>query len=119
MDLTFYYSQDRGFVNHTDHRAAGLAAMDACFPLCRDRLTFPELEKEGLTPHRVEELWLVSFDKVDHLMDISKTIEQKIKALSMHVSQFADFKMVEKGVVERAKILGEKKDFKFAENFVR
>ena len=119
MDPTFYYSQDRGFVNHTDHRAAGLAAMDACFPLCRDRLTFQELEKDGLTPHRVEELWMASFDKVDRLVDISKNIEQKIKALSMHVSQFADFKQVKKRVLERARILGEKKGFKFAENFVR
>lgn len=119
IDPTFFYSIKRGFVNHTDHRAAGLAAMDACFPLCRDRLTFPEHEKQGLKPHRVEELWLVSFDKVDHLVDISKTFEKKIKALSMHKSQFADFKIVEKRVRERAKMLGKTQGYKFAENFIR
>lgn len=119
MDPTFYYSQTRGFINHTDHRAAGLAAMDACFPLCRDRLTFPELEKEGLVSHKVEELWLVSFDKVDHLIDISKTIDKKMKALSMHKSQFSNFKEVEKRMRKMANMIGEKKGFKFAENFIR
>lgn len=119
MDPTFYYSQERGFVNHTDHRAAGLAAMDAAFPLSRDRLTFLEHEKEGLKPHKVEELLLVSFDKVDYLVDISETFAKKIKALSMHKSQFADFKAVEKRITERAEILGKSKGFKFAENFIR
>ncbi|MBF8250228.1 MAG: N-acetylglucosaminyl deacetylase, LmbE family [Candidatus Levybacteria bacterium] len=123
LDPALYYSTDFiygfNFINHTDHRAAGLAAMDAVFPLSRDRLTFPEHEKAGLKSHKVKELWMVSFDKIGHVVDISKTIEKKIKALSMHSSQFANFSMVEKMVRERAKMLGEKKGFKFAENFVR
>lgn len=119
MDPTFYYSQTRGFVNHTDHRAAGLATMDACFPLCRDRLTFPELEKEGLKPHKVEELWLVSFDKIDYVVDISETIGKKMKALSAHTSQFGNFKKVEERMKKMAGMIGEKKGFKFAENFIR
>ena len=119
MDPTFYYSVGRGFVNHTDHRAAALATMDAVFPLSRDRLTFPEHEKEGLKPHKVEELLFVSFDKVDYLVDISETFAKKIKALSLHESQFADFPAVEKRITERAKMLGKEKGFKFAENFIR
>ena len=123
MDPTFYYSAsffaDRGFINHTDHRAASQATMDAVFPLSRDRLTFLEHEKEGLKPHKVEELLLVSFDKIDYLVDISTSIDTKIRALSRHKSQFSDFKQVEKRVRERAKKLGEKKNYGFAENFVR
>ena len=119
MDPTFYYSVGRGFVNHTDHRAAALATMDAVFPLSRDRLTFQEHEKEGLKPHKVEELLLINFDKVDYLVDISGTFDKKIKALSMHESQFADFPAVEKRITERAKMLGKEKGFKFAENFIR
>lgn len=132
MDPTFYYSSNFSsnigfsFINHTDHRAAALATMDACFPLCRDRLTFPQHEKEGLKSHKVEELLLTSFEKKDFLVDISKTFAKKIKALSLHKSQFADFSSVEKRVTERAKMLGKKKGlpavrqgFKFAENFVR
>lgn len=123
MDPAFYYSSDfygtHGFINHTDHRAAGLAAMDACFPLCRDRLTFPEHEKEGLSPHKVEELLFASFEKIDFLVDITKTFDKKIKALSLHRSQFSDFKKVEKRVRARAGKFGSSKGYKFAENFIR
>lgn len=125
MDPTFHYRTNLassigfGFINHTDHRAAALATMDAVFPLSRDRLTFPEHEKEGLKPHKVEELLLVSFDKIDYLVDISKTFAKKIKALSLHASQFADFSSIEKRITERAKLLGKSKGYKFAENFVR
>ncbi len=123
MDPTFYYSTDFfngfGFVNHTDHRAVSLAAMDACFPLSRDRLTFPEHEKQGLKPHKVKELLLVSLKKKDYLVDISKSFDKKIKALSMHRSQFSDFKEVEKRITKRAEFWGKKKSCKFAENFIR
>lgn len=123
LDPTFYYSTDSffgfNFINHTDHRAAGLATMDAVFPLSRDRLTFQEHEKEGLKPHKVEELWLTSFNKIDHVVDISKTIDKKIKAFSTHKSQFRDFKRMEKWIRGMSATIGEKKDYKFAENFVR
>lgn len=124
MDPTFYYTSGsffggRGFINHTDHRAAALAAMDACFPLARDRLTFPEHEKQGLKPHKVEELLLTSFEKQGFLVDISKTFDKKIKALSLHKSQFSNFKEVEKRITARARMWGKKNKCKYAENFVR
>ncbi|MEK7534550.1 MAG: PIG-L deacetylase family protein [Patescibacteria group bacterium] len=123
MDPTFYYSPNffngSGFVNHTDHRAASLATMDACFPLSRDRLTFQEHEKEGLKPHKVDELLFVSFEKKDFLVDITKTFGKKIKALSLHKSQFNNFKEIEERVTKRARIFGKSKGYKFAENFIR
>jgi len=124
MDPTFYFTTDligwdTGFVNHTDHRAAALATMDACFPLARDRLTFQEHEKEGLKPHRVEELLLTSVEKKDFLVDITKTFSKKIKALSLHKSQFEDFEEIKKRVTKRAMYWGKFKNYKFAENFIR
>ncbi len=124
MDPTFYYSTKligwhSGFVNHTDHRAAALATMDACFPLSRDRLTFLEHEKEGLKPHKVDELLLVSFEKKDFIVDITKTFSKKIKALSSHKSQFDNFKAIEKRVTKRARMFGRTKGYRFAENFIR
>src|SRR3989344_3272546 len=101
MDPTFFYSTEFGFVNHTDHRAAALATMDACFPLSRDRLTF------------------LNHEKVEHLVDISKTFKKKIKVLEFHKSQFEDFKKIEKMMTGRAKMLGKTKKYKFAESFVR
>src|ERR1700740_837284 len=38
------------YLGHRDHRVVGRAALDAVYPLARDRLAFPELEAEGLSP---------------------------------------------------------------------
>jgi len=124
MDPTFYFTTnligwETGFVNHTDHRAASLATMDACFPLARDRLTFPEHLKEGLKPHRVDELLFTSFEKKDFIVDITKTFYQKIKALSLHKSQFDNFEEIKIRVTKRARYWGKFKGYKFAENFIR
>src|SRR3989304_9104279 len=72
---TFIYSRERGFINHTDHRACGQATIDAVFPRARERLTFPELEKEGLTPHKVKTLYLTSFDDPTNTLDITDTFD--------------------------------------------
>jgi len=124
MDPTFYFTTnligwETGFVNHTDHRAASLATMDACFPLARDRLTFPEHLKEGLKPHRVDELLFTSFEKKDFIVDITKTFYQKIKALSLHKSQFDNFEEIKIRVTKRARYWGKFEGYKFAENFIR
>jgi len=124
MDPTFYFTTNligwnSGFVNHTDHRAAALATLDACFPLSRDRLTFPNHEKEGLRSHRVEEILLTSVEKKDFLVDITKTFDKKIMALSLHKSQFDNFKEIEKRVTKRARYWGKFGGYKFAENFIR
>jgi LmbE family N-acetylglucosaminyl deacetylase len=40
-----------GGINHTDHRAAGMAAVDAVFPAARNPMAFPWLVREGLEAH--------------------------------------------------------------------
>lgn len=125
MNPTFYYStwspwkKDKAFINHTDHRAAGLATMDAVFPLARDLLSFPEHAQEGLQPHKVDELWFSSFDMKEHVVDITKTFEKKIKALAAHKSQFDDFPKVKKEVVDHAIHFADEEEFEFAESFIR
>ncbi len=52
MDPSFFYFKDFGFVNHSNHRAIGEATLDACYPLARDLLSFPEHAKTGLRPHK-------------------------------------------------------------------
>lgn len=124
MDPTYYYSTNSllsgtGMINHTDHRAAALATLDAVFPLARDRLTFHNHELEGLKPHKVKELWLTSFEKIDTMVDITHTMDKKIEALSKHTSQFDDFKLVEERVRNRAMDIGKQKGYTYAENFIR
>ncbi len=117
LDPTFLYSTKRGFVNHSDHRAAGQAAIDAVFPLARDRLNFPHHEKQGLVPHKTKTLLLVSFDEPEHFEDISKTLSKKLKTLQAHVSQVPSGSVFEKRIRERARMLGRKAGMSYAEGF--
>ncbi len=124
MDPTFYFStrsvwRKGSFINHTDHRAAGLAAMDAVFPLSRDRLSFPEHEQQGLSPHKVDELWFTSFDKKEYVVDITGTFEKKIKALAAHKSQFDNFSKVKEEVMNHAIHFAKVEKFQFGESFIR
>lgn len=102
IDPTFYYSEV-GFINHTDHRAAGLATMDAFFPMARDRMTFPKLIDEGHEPHTTPEIWFVNWAGGEKKVDVTKTFEKKLEAISKHTSQFKDFKDVEKMMRSRGK----------------
>jgi LmbE family N-acetylglucosaminyl deacetylase len=77
-----------GFVNHVDHRAAGAAALDAVSPAARNAMAFPHLVRaEGLEPHRVGRLYLIWSDRADIAVDISDTLEVKLRALDAHASQ--------------------------------
>ncbi len=111
-----YIFSDR-FVNHTDHRAAGLATIDAVFPAARNMMTFPELREEGHEPHRVKEMYLANFGNPNFAVDISKFIDLKVKALSEHKSQGIGSNP---GFVkEMAARMGKKWKYKYAEPFFR
>ena len=75
-----------GYINHSDHKAAGMLALSAVMPDAPTRLMFPELLDEGLEPFEVPNLWLGS-NEPDTYVDISETIDLKVEALSRHVSQ--------------------------------
>jgi LmbE family N-acetylglucosaminyl deacetylase len=78
------------FINHSDHRVAGLVTIDAVYPAARDRWNFPEHIDQGLQTHKVGELCIWSFDKANHSVDITDTLELKLQALSQHKSQFGE-----------------------------
>lgn len=78
-----------GGVNHTDHRTAGAAAVDAVYPAARNPMAFPWLVAEGLAAHRVRRLYLFWTEKANAWVDVSATVERKIDALRAHASQIA------------------------------
>jgi LmbE family N-acetylglucosaminyl deacetylase len=86
-DTLFYKG---GGVNHTDHRAAGIAAVDAVYPAARNPMAFPSLARAGLAAHRVRRLYLFWSDRSDTWVDVSGTLERKIDALRAHASQIRD-----------------------------
>jgi LmbE family N-acetylglucosaminyl deacetylase len=79
-----------GGVNHTDHRAAGMAAVDAAYPAARNPMAFPWLARDGLAAHRVRRLYLFWTNAPTVRIDVSATIGRKVDALRAHASQLKD-----------------------------
>jgi LmbE family N-acetylglucosaminyl deacetylase len=102
-EVLFY--RDEG-VNHTDHRAAGMAAVDAVYPASRNPMAFPWLARDGLDAHRVRRLYLFWANKPTVHVDISDTVDRKLDALRAHESQIKDFADVEKWTREWTAELG-------------
>ena len=107
-------SQD--YINHPDHRAAGLAAVDAIFPAAGNPMLYPEMEEEGLFAHKPRRVYVHSWRGDDAYVNIEDTIDIKIEALRAHKSQMRDWdpaEMVKKWASETAK----GKEMKYAESF--
>src|SRR5207249_68848 len=100
-------------VSHRDHRVAADIVLDCVYPLARDPMAFPELLAQGLEPHKVKEVHTMWWDDPEIVVDISETIDLKIKALLCHVSQMKDVAAMEKRVRERNAELGKGKGFAF------
>lgn len=79
-----------GGVNHVDHRAAGIAAVDAVYPAARNPMAFPSLARNGLAAHVVRRLYLFWSERPDAWVDISATLDRKLAALAAHRSQIRD-----------------------------
>ena len=80
----------RIFASHPDHLAAGESALCAVYPDSRNPYAFPELLEEGLAPWTVAEVWMMAHEQANRWVDISATIERKVKALLCHASQLPD-----------------------------
>ena len=78
---------DPPYLSHRDHRVVGRAALDAVYPLARDRLAFPQLEIGGLPPHAVHTVWLFASSRATVYVDIASTFERKLAARLAHESQ--------------------------------
>jgi LmbE family N-acetylglucosaminyl deacetylase len=79
-----------GGINHTDHREAGLAAVDAVYPAARNPMAFPALARAGLPAHRVRRLYLFWPNDPNVHVDIGTTLGRKVAALQAHASQIKE-----------------------------
>lgn len=77
-------------VNHADHRAAGLAAVDAVFPAARNPMAFSGLARAGLAAHAVRRLYLFWPNEPTAWVDVTATAGRKTDALRCHESQVSD-----------------------------
>lgn len=103
--------------SHRDHRIVAGIALDCVYPLARDHMAFPELLAQGLEPHKIKEVHMMWWESPALVVDITETMDLKLKALACHQSQFKDFAAVEKRVRERNAELGKAKGYAYAECF--
>lgn len=86
----------RIYASHPDHLAVGEATMCAVYPDARNPFAHPELlNGEGLEPHTVGEVWLMTVNQADKVIDITDTVERKLAALRRHRSQYDDWDKLE------------------------
>lgn len=116
MDPTMLWISDT-YINHPDHRAAAGAAIDAIFPASGQPNLFEALAEEGLTAHKVRKVYIITFRRGDYFINITDTIDLKIKSLSQHKSQIKDpegtGQMIKQWAAEAAK----GKEMAYAETF--
>lgn len=105
---TLFYGNDG--VNHVDHRAAGMAAVDAVYPAARNPMAFPWLARSGLAKHEVRRLYLFWSNEPTARVDVTDFIDRKVAALQAHVSQLQEPEKIEgwvrDGAAERGKPIG-------------
>jgi LmbE family N-acetylglucosaminyl deacetylase len=104
------------YINHPDHRAAALAAVDAIFPAAGNPMVYQEMEAEGLQAHKPRKVYVETFGGGSHFVSIDETIDVKIAALRAHKSQMKDWDpsdMIKQWAKEAAK----GKEMEYAEGF--
>jgi LmbE family N-acetylglucosaminyl deacetylase len=100
-DPTNFFPGDR-YINHPDHRAAGQVALDAVFPAAGSAMFFPELlAEEGLSPHKVQQVYVSLAQSPNLVVDVTGTMARKIAALREHRSQISDQAGLEARIRER------------------
>jgi LmbE family N-acetylglucosaminyl deacetylase len=113
------------YLNHPDHRATGNIVLDALFPAVGNPRAFRELLVEGLLPYRVHEVYFFLSSKKNTYIDVSETMDLKVKALHCHSTQSSgEFNMTEWFVNYAAEMAREAKvrkglDMQYAEEFRR
>jgi len=104
------------YASHRDHRIVAGVVLDCVYPLARDHMSFPELMPE-YEPHKVREVYVMQWAQPQLVVDITDTIDLKLKAVACHQSQVGDFAAVEKRVRERSAKIGQPKGYAYAEAY--
>jgi LmbE family N-acetylglucosaminyl deacetylase len=83
VGLTFADRFPNGFVNQADHRAVGLATVDAKADAA-NRWIFPGLLDEGHEPWRAKQLLICADPEPTHWVDVSDHFDAAVASLSSH-----------------------------------
>jgi LmbE family N-acetylglucosaminyl deacetylase len=90
-----------GYINHPDHRNAGLVALEAIFPAADNPMFYPDMADEGYLPHKISQLYVTGYDDPSVEINVSADVDTKIQAILAHKSQFEQPAEMEKWLRER------------------
>ena len=79
-----------GYINHPDHRNAGLVALEAVFPAADNPKFYPDMPDEGYLPHKISQLYVHGHDEPNVEIDITADIDLKTQAILCHKTQIAN-----------------------------
>ena len=114
-DVVLTFDPWQRYQIHPDHRAVGQAALDAV-AAARDHMYYPEQLTNGLTEHRVHNVYFFATDNPNFYVDITATMEKKIAAILAHTSQVRAEGVPER-VRARAAAVGQQIGVEYAEAF--
>ena len=101
---------------HPDHRAAGLAALDAVLAAGNPHY-FPHQLTDRLSPHQVPEVYLYGAAEPDTWVDITATFRQKMAAIEAHRSQVGHLRSLAEQMSHCNRQYGEHSGVTYAEAF--
>lgn len=104
---------------YPDHTTLGLMTFQSAYLCSPGPLFYPEQLRNGLTPHRVEMLYLIMSDRPDTFVDIEPVWERRMEALRQHTSQGRDHPDMEAFFRRVTAELGMKSGYQRAEGFRR
>jgi len=84
------YFVGEGYINHPDHRNAGLIAIEAIFPAADNPMFYPDMADEGYLPHKIKYLYVHGHSEPSLRVDITAELSTKVEAILCHKSQFED-----------------------------
>jgi LmbE family N-acetylglucosaminyl deacetylase len=109
---------EQNYYNHSDHRTAGMIALDSVFPGSGNPHFFPEHLGEGLPIQEVHDVWLGWTNEPNHAEDVTDTFDTKVAALGEHTSQLTEgIRFFEGFMREEAVDAGAKAGVGLAEEF--
>jgi LmbE family N-acetylglucosaminyl deacetylase len=117
VDPTAVFFENR-YYNHSDHRTAGMIALDAAFPGAGNPHFHSEHLGEGLEVQEVHDVWLGWTNEPNHVEDVTGHFTAKVEALAAHESQLAEgIRFFEGFLKEEAVKAGAKINVGHAEEF--
>jgi LmbE family N-acetylglucosaminyl deacetylase len=109
------------YISNPDHRVLGRLVLDVVWPTCLAPNNYRDLLKQGLKPHKVQELLIWGTGEPNYYVDITPTYDIKMSACYCHQSQIGpqgnqDFiKMLPESFKTAGKVIG----VPYAESFYR